>query len=291
MRIGILGSESTHAMQFAKFYNLPDPESGKARYEDIRVTAVMGDAESAGETARQAQIPRIVESAQEMADTVDAVMITSRRGSQHLAQARPFIEKGMPLFMDKPFTSDVEEAKALASAIIAAGCPVLGGSGCKYSDGIQYLKSRVAELRGEGKLRSAEMDFTLVPDSPYDGFWFYASHLVEICMEVFGADIRAVQAMKTEKTVIANVCYSDLIVSLHFVADVWRNHSCTLVTVDGAVTLPLDTAGSLDQEATRFAKLLQGTYESMTYEELVRPVVIMDAILRAEATGETVALN
>ena len=29
----------------------------------------------------------------------------------------------------------------------------------------------------------------------------------------------------------------------------------------------------------------------MTAEELIRPVVITDAILRAEATGKTIALN
>ena len=291
MRIGILGSESSHAMQFAKFYNLPDPETGKMRFEDIRVTAIMGDEATAGETARQAGIPHILTDAEKMASMVDAVMITSRRGSQHLAHARPFIARGLAMFVDKPFTSDVEEAAELASAIEKAGCPVMGGSGCKYSKGVQTLKCRVAELRSEGKPRSAAMDFSLVPDSPYDGLWFYASHLVEICMEVFGTDIRAVQAVKTEKAVIANVCYADLIVSLHFAADVWQNHACTLVTVDGTVTLPLDTAGSLDQEATRFAKLLQGNYESMSYEELVRPVVIMDAILRAEVTGITVFLS
>ena len=139
MRIGIVGSESSHAMQFAKFYNLPDPETGKMRFEDIRVTAIMGDAESAGETARQADIPHIATTAEEMADMVDAVMITSRRGSEHLMQARPFIAKGMPMFVDKPFTSDVEEAVELASAIEKAGCPVLGGSGCKYSDGVLKL--------------------------------------------------------------------------------------------------------------------------------------------------------
>jgi hypothetical protein len=290
MRIGIVGSESSHAMQFAKFYNLPDPETGKMRFEDIRVTAIMGDAESAGETARQADIPHIATTAEEMADMVDAVMITSRRGSEHLMQARPLIAKGMPMFVDKPFTSDVEEAVELASAIEKAGCPVLGGSGCKYSDGVLKLKEQADQLRKEGKLLSAMLHFPIMLDSPYDGFWFYAHHLVEICTEIFGTDIRAVQAIKTDKALIANVQYPDVAVSLHFVTEVWT-HSCTFVSTGGPVTLPLITAGSLDQEATRFAGLLHGEYSSMTAEELIRPVAITDAILRAEATGATIVLN
>lgn len=290
MRIGIVGSESSHAMQFAKFYNLPDPETGKMRFEDIRVTAIMGDAESAGETAQQADIPHIATTAEEMADMVDAVMITSRRGSEHLMQARPFIAKGMPMFVDKPFTSDVEEAAELASAIEKAGCPVLGGSGCKYSDGVLKLKEHADQLRKEGKLLSAMLHFPIMLASPYDGFWFYAHHLVEICTEIFGTDIRAVQAIKTDKALIANVQYHDIAVSLHFVTEVWT-HSCTFVSTGDPVTLPLITTGSLDQEATRFASLLHGEYSSMTAEELIRPVAITDAILRAEATGKTIALN
>lgn len=290
MQIGILGSESSHAMQFAKFYNLPDPETEKLRFEDIRVTAIMGDETSAVETARQAGIPHILTDAEEMASMIDAVMITSRRGSEHLVQARPFIAKGMPMFVDKPFTSDVEEAAELASAIEKAGCPVLGGSGCKYSDGVLKLKEQADQLRNEGKLLSAMLHFPIMLDSPYDGFWFYAHHLVEICTEIFGTDIRAVQAIKTDKALIANVQYPDLAVSLHFVTEVWT-HSCTLVTAGGPILLPLVTAGSLDQEATRFAKLLHGEYSAMTTEELVRPVVITDAILRAELTGTTVVLN
>lgn len=290
MRIGILGSESSHAMQFAKFYNLPDPETGDPRFEDIRVTAIMGDEISASETARQAQIPHVVTDATELSAMVDAVMITSRRGSEHLIQAQPFIAKGMPIFVDKPFTSDLSEAVKLAAAIEQAGCPVLGGSGCKYSDGVQALKEQASALRKEGKLLSAMLHFPIMLQSPYDGFWFYAHHLVEICTEIFGTDIRAVQALKTGTALIANVLYPDLAVSLHFVSEVWK-HSCTFVTSDGPISLPLVTAGSLDQEATRFAMLLHGEYPTMTAEELVRPAIITDAILRAEATGKTIILS
>ena len=290
LRIGIVGSESSHAMQFAKYFNLPDPATGDLRYEDIRVTAIMGDPDSAEQTAEQAQIPCIAKTPEQMAEIVDAVMITSRRGSEHMAHVKPFLERGKPLFVDKPFTSNLQDATPMAKAIETAGCPVLGGSGCKYSESILKIKNEVARLTAENKLLTAMLHFPIMLDSPYDGFWFYGSHLVEMCMEIFGTDILSVQAMKTDRSVVANVLYPDFAVSLHFVTEVWK-HTCVLVTEEGAKVLPIVTADSLSGEAERFARLLHGDYESMTAEELVRPVVLIDAILRAADTGRTIAFG
>lgn len=287
LRIGIVGSESSHAMQFAKYFNLPDPSTGEDFHPDIRVTAIMGDPESARRTAEQAQVLHVAGSLEELVDTVDAVMITSRRGSEHVAQAMPFIEKGMPLFIDKPFTSDLAEARELALALQQRNCPVLGGSGCKYSPSVQRIKELVAPLVAERKLLTASLDFSIMLDSIYDGFYFYAPHLVEICLEIFGTDIEAVQAVKTEKSLVANVVYPGFIVSLHFVTEVWE-HTCTLITEEGTKVVPLDTVGSLEEAAARFVKLLHGEFDSMGAQELVLPNAVIDAILRAAATGKTI---
>ena len=258
--------------------------------EDIRVTSIFGDPESAGRTAEQTYTPHIARSPEEMAETVDAVMVTSRRGSLHREHTAPFLEKGMPVFVDKPFTSDLEEARQLAQAIRAAGCPVMGGSGCKYTRCVQSIKDRVAGLIAEDKLLTASLNFSIMLDSVYDGFWFYASHLVEICLEIFGAEVQSVQAIRTEKSLIATLKYPKFLVSLQFVTDVWR-YACTLVTQDGAEVLPIDISDCLRMEAERFARMLRGEWSGMTPEELVRPVALIDAILRAEDSGKTVELK
>lgn len=71
------------------------------------------------------------------------------------------------------------------------------------------------------------LHFSIMLDSAYDGFCFYAPHLVEMCLEIFGRDILSIQAMQLENWLVANLKYSDCIVSLHFVAEVWK-HSCTM---------------------------------------------------------------
>ena len=287
IRVGIIGSESSHAMQFAKYFNLPDAKTGTMHDDDIRVTAIMGDAISAQKVANLAQVETIAGTVDELVNSVDAVMITSRRGSQHLEQALPFIKNRIPLFIDKPFTSSPKQAQDLAKMVLNAECPILAGSGCKYSASVQKTKMVVKGMIAAGKLLTASLSFAIMMDSPYDGFYFYASHLVEICMEIFGSNIQSVQATKTQKCLVANIQYSDIIVSLHFVTEVW-SHSCTLITSDGVHTWKLDTSDSLTEEASLFSKLLHKEYESMSYSELVHPIMLIDAILRSEMSGETI---
>jgi len=47
-RIGLIGTENSHALAFAKYFNLPN-EDGKYNEEDVRVTAILGADSAADE--------------------------------------------------------------------------------------------------------------------------------------------------------------------------------------------------------------------------------------------------
>ncbi|MFR3484085.1 MAG: hypothetical protein ACLTXL_11705 [Clostridia bacterium] len=56
-RIGIIGTENSHAITFAKLLNLPD-EQGRYRHEDARIVGVYGpDMESAQEIVEKTGSP------------------------------------------------------------------------------------------------------------------------------------------------------------------------------------------------------------------------------------------
>jgi len=141
IRIGIVGTENSHAMAFAKYFNLADAKTGKRPYEDIRVTAIMGSEESTRKIVDTVGVDTVCTSAEEMAQIVDAVMIVNQKGSVHCDYAMPFVEKGMPIFVDKPFTSDVAQAEELYAKMQEYGCKVMGGSGCKYARALWRLRS------------------------------------------------------------------------------------------------------------------------------------------------------
>ena len=45
---------------------------------------------------------------------VDAVLIEAVDGSVHLDRAMPFLERGMPTYVNKPFACSLADAKAMA---------------------------------------------------------------------------------------------------------------------------------------------------------------------------------
>lgn len=288
-RIGIIGTENSHAMAFAKYYNLPNPETGKYNQEDMRVVGVMGDPESTAAIIKETGAEFVAEKVEDFFGKVDGIMITSRRGSVHKAYAMPFVERRIPLFIDKPFTSDVAEAEELMAAIEANICPVMGGSACKYLPGIREIKELTAQLREKGEFMSAAMSFRVALDSEYDGLYFYAPHLVEMCLEAFGPDIKYVQAMRTGKNLQVIAQYENDAVSLHFVAA--GKQSCLVFGKDQNYHFDIDTTGLYALEAEPFAELLRGEHESLGAQTLIQPIRVIRAIQEAMDTGKTVAVQ
>ena len=94
-RIGLIGTENSHSMGFARYFNLPR-EDGAFNAPDFRVTAVYGPDPDSTRAIHDAVpgVELIAESTDEFAGKVDCVMITCRKGSLHCGHALKFIERG-----------------------------------------------------------------------------------------------------------------------------------------------------------------------------------------------------
>jgi len=289
IRIGIIGTENSHAMAFAKYFNLPEEKTGKVPYENMRVTAVMGSEESAQKVVEAAGVETICRSAEEMAQIVDAVMVVNQKGSAHYANAMPFVEKGLPVFVDKPFTSDVKQAEELYAKMKEHGCKVMGGSGCKYESGILETAKMVQQFREEGIFVSAAMNFIMVMDSEHDGIYFYAPHLVEMGLAAFGYDVKAVQAVRNGSSMIVVMQYETDSVSLHFNRDGLKYATMLYTTkdyycVDTGIDI-FNIYNTYALEADLFAKMILGEKEALDVEKLIKPVQVVAAIDKSLKTG------
>jgi predicted dehydrogenase len=99
--------------------------------------------------AATALIPNIVAKPEDVIGHVDAVVISTDDGFDHVRRARPFIEAGLPVFVDKPLATSVEDLRTFI-AWEKSGARLLSSSGLRYAPELDSLldgKSTLGALR------------------------------------------------------------------------------------------------------------------------------------------------
>jgi hypothetical protein len=99
--------------------------------------------------AATALIPHIVKQPEDVIGEVDAVVIATDDGFDHVRRARPFIEAGLPVFVDKPLATSVEDLRTFI-AWEKAGARFLSSSGLRYAP---ELDAHLGGKSGLGALR------------------------------------------------------------------------------------------------------------------------------------------
>ena len=276
-KVGIIGSENSHAMAFSELFNL------SGAYDDICVVAVWGEDMEASEKIAAKCGVEIVKPG-DMLGQVDAVMITSRNGALHPGYARPFIEAGKPAFIDKPIANDGGEAAALVRLAGEKGVPVMGGSSLKLVDGTLIARAFAAERKAKGELLGGFVFAPVSMENPYGGFYFYASHLVETALTIFGYDPVAVSAARTRAGLSCTLEYRDYCASLCYTDGVY-NYGATVLGKDGAFMRDITLENAYAREGAHFAQMLRTGEMPQSGSDMVEPVFVMNAIERAYQTG------
>lgn len=288
-KVGIIGTENSHANSFCKAFNLVK-EDGTTEYPDFHVTLVYGDyPEFNQKLVDKFKADAIANNVEQMVEECDCAMITCRDGKFHAKYARPFIEAGKPCFVDKPFTTDVKEAVELVKLAKDKGVPLCGGSSLKYNKYVLELKKEKEEMgeKFHGGYASAPLSF----ENEWGGFWFYSSHLAEICLETFGWKPQAVTAIAKNKSVLAIVEYKDFAVNLEFAENCYFSYTGIITGEDKTVFKQIELDYGYRCEADVFEKVVKEGVMPHSYEELIAPVVLLDAIKRSYETGKKVEIE
>lgn len=239
MRLGMIGSDLLHALEYTSILNArPGPVFPKAKvdhsaavggmpspqfrcpgawdpelpsadeiladsaFKDAKVTSWWGqDTAMVRQWAAQTGVDHVADTPEEMLGRVDGVLICTWHGRDHAGLARPFVEAGLPVFVDKPFTESSREAKELLSLAEDTGSVVFSSSPWKWSPAILDLVARAPDL-GEIK--------TCIASGPYlDSPYFYTTHMVETGQAVLGPGAVAVQAQHSPHARVIVVTYQD----------------------------------------------------------------------------------
>ncbi|HQO70352.1 MAG TPA: Gfo/Idh/MocA family oxidoreductase, partial [Clostridia bacterium] len=90
--------------------------SGNFGIKDAHITHICCDNyEDALSVAKCSNIKNVVKKPEDMIDKVDAVICATDIPSEHVTRCRPFIEAGIPVFIDKPLADNEEDLKTFIS--------------------------------------------------------------------------------------------------------------------------------------------------------------------------------
>ncbi len=284
-KVVILGCENSHADQFLRFMR------DEKQFADMQAIGVYSDEKAAAEELNKKYGVPVMETYGEAAGKADGVIITARHGDNHYKFAKPYIESGVPMFVDKPITVKEKDALEFMRECRERKIALCGGSSCKHADFVKELK-RDAESGFDGKTLGGYLRLPIRMENPNGGFFFYAQHLAEVAGEIFGKYPRSVKAYPCGGLITVIFRYEEYDIEGLYVE---ANHSCYYAArvsetqVKGAAFDMFADAPYIC-ELEEFHSLLHGG-AGANYADFISPVFLMNAIKYSLTTGREVEVK
>ena len=184
IRIGLVDVDTSHAKSFA---------GRLIKMGDFRIEAVYdaGDVrtdDEVGAFCKEFDCARC-DSVEALADRVDAAMVLSADWNVHLDRARPLLEAGRPLFVDKPLAGSVSELQAFVELVERTGTPFLAGSGWRLNAPIR---------RAHDQFKDARIGEVLV--MMHRGVAYYGIHAIAMMLGLLGPGVESVETIASAET-------------------------------------------------------------------------------------------
>ncbi|MHA4808950.1 Gfo/Idh/MocA family protein [Flavitalea flava] len=219
-RIGIIGLDTSHSVEFTKVLNNPSSDSP---YKGYRVTAAYpyGSRSIASSNNR---IPGYIEkmkafqvilcsTLEELLDQVDCVLLETNDGHLHPQQAAQVFQTRKPVFIDKPLGANLREVKEIFKTSTHYGASFFTSSALRYTSAIREIRAaepflhtgsdkitgpgKIAGLdkvTGPGKVLGASCFSPCTIEPSHEDLYWYGIHSVEMLFAVMGPGCKTVQA-------------------------------------------------------------------------------------------------
>lgn len=205
-RIGAIGVDSSHLPEFTRRIKAMH-EEGKTR---CRVTHLfdpgghdLADAPKWLAAAKEMGVTQVA-SMEQLLGSVDGVMVLAVNGYKHLSLSEPSLRKGLPTYIDKPLTCNLEEAKQILSTARGTNARCYSASSLRFApEVVEMDKASLGRIvaidaSGPGELHP------LMP-----GLFFYGVHTIEMVDAIWGPGVKRVSAIHLEDRDLLDMEYHD----------------------------------------------------------------------------------
>jgi predicted dehydrogenase len=279
-RIGIVGAESSHTAELVRLINDED------RLPDARVVAVVPLDVTGPPSIEPALTAGAVE---DLIGGVDAVFVATRDGATHRTLAEPLLRAGLPVWVDKPFATTLDDARTMIDTARRSAGLVWSRSALRFAAGVR----RAAERATDGGLVALHLVGPADRASPYSGIAFYGIHLFEAAVEVLGSASWTTAAMTVqvgEDAIVATTRLANTPVTCTFVRP--NDHAAvpfhlTAVTAEHTRSEALDLGRDyLLPAAENFLAACSAIVQAQPDDDLLAPVHLVQR-LREELDART----
>lgn len=233
------------------------------------------DPKDARHVAKASLIPNVVEKMEDVIGQVDAVIIGTDKGGEHVWRARPFVEAGLPVFVDKPLADNVEDLKTFIQWV-KEGKMIMSSSSLRYMKEYMPYFTSTYEL---GDLRYINMTMN-------KSWERYGIHALEPVFRLTGPGYVSVQNTGGEHNNIVHLVHKNGIdVTLAVVYDMAGSPMKIVGTAD-SVTIPVkDSYYSFHTQLEEFVKYMETGVRPYPFEETVELMEIIIAGIRSREEG------
>lgn len=283
--IGMVGVNTSHADQFLRILNGRDGEP--ARVDDCPVTVLWGNEDPARvrELAGRHGVPETVATPAEMIGRVDGVLIIddTGQGALHAELALPFLEAGLPTFVDKPMALSWADAKGLFDTAERHDAPLFSASALAFAVERDPFQ---AELDRIGTLSS------VISVGPGDWF-YYGVHAVEMLLTVVDAPATRVHRHAYPERDVAVIDFEGgpaaVVETLRDAAYVFH---LTAYGADGHASMEVEDAlGFYTGEMRAFAEMVRTGTPPIPASRTLDVLAILEAGNRAAERGEAIEIR
>lgn len=240
LRIGIIGTDTSHVTAFTQLFNDPnDPNyvpggkviaAFKGGSPDVESSATR--VEGYAKDLQEKYGVEMVDTIEELCARVDRVLLESIDGRPHLEQIRAVIAAKKPVFVDKPFAGSLRDCIEIYRLAKEANVPIFTSSAYRYYDSMLELQQqKIGELRGAISYGPAHLE----PHHP-SLFW-YGIHPAEGLYTIMGAGCESVSCAYTDDTqVVTGVWSGGRVGVLHGMRNQKTPHRVIAFGTEGSAT-------------------------------------------------------
>lgn len=217
LKLGVLDFDTSHAVEFTKRLNhIGDtPKETEQFVEGAQVViGCAGESKLSPERIEvyAAQMKKygvpLVEKPGDMIGKVDGMLIEAVDGTVHLERAKPFLEAGIPCFVDKPFTCATADARKIVALAEKHKAAVFSSSSLRYAPDVVNF---VADPK-HGKLVGCSVygpaALSPIPERNA-GLYHYGIHPVEMLYTLMGPGCKRVSCIHEKGTDVVTGHWKD----------------------------------------------------------------------------------